>query len=109
MDSLVRGLRPCRAGRRFTINVPNPTMLTDSPLARAYVMTPRTALTAASASLLLRSDIDLPAAGAPQVSSSSLRSGLGGLATSLLAAAVLGAGGASAQTPAVCSDGACRR
>ncbi len=50
MGSPVRGLRPCRAGRCLTVNVPKPAMLTDSPLASPSVMTPRKALTAASAS-----------------------------------------------------------
>ena len=67
MLSPVRGFRPCRAGRSFTEKVPNPATLTVSPLARASLMDPSTALTAVSASAF-----DSEASAATQVDRSDL-------------------------------------
>ena len=49
MHSPVRGFRPSRAGRSVRANLPKPPAVTSSPRARASVMDPNTAPTAASA------------------------------------------------------------
>ena len=49
----VAGLRPLRAARLATANVPNPVIWTASPFFKAFVMTSIAALTARSASALV--------------------------------------------------------
>ena len=54
MDSPVCGLRPCRAARARRVNVPNPAIMTLSPLARVSVMAENTASMTLSAPALDR-------------------------------------------------------